>query len=243
MAKLRVVGIGPGDYGEMTVKVVDALNACEIIVGYPVYVDLVKPHFPDKEYHTTPMRREAERCRMALDLARTGRDVALICSGDAGIYGMAGLIYELRGEDDSVDVEVIGGLTAAVSGGCRLGAPLTHDFAVISLSDLLTPWATIERRLDCAAAGDFGIVLYNPGSMKRADYLRMACDIIMRHQSPQTVCGVVRNIGRAGESVKLMTLDELQNYQADMFTTVFIGNSQTKAVNGKMVTPRGYRDV
>lgn len=243
MAKLRVVGIGPGDYGEMTIKAVDALNACDVIVGYPVYVDLVKPYFPDKEYYTTPMRREADRCRMALQLAREGRDVALICSGDAGIYGMAGLIYELRGADDSVEVEVIGGLTAAISGGCRLGAPLTHDFAVISLSDLLTPWETIERRLDCAAAGDFGIVLYNPGSTKRADYLHKACDIILRHQSPETICGAVRNIGREGESVQVMTLCELRDYPADMFTTVFIGNSFTKTIGSKMVTPRGYRDV
>ena len=243
MAKIRVVGIGPGDYEEMTVRAANALNACDVIVGYHVYVDLVKDHFPDKEFHTTPMKKEADRCRIALDLAREGRDVAMICSGDAGIYGMAGLIYELRGEDASVEVEVVGGLTAAISGGARLGAPLTHDFAVVSLSDLLTPWETIEKRLDCAAAGNFGIVLYNPRSMKRRDYLEKACDIVMRHQSPETVCGIVRNIGREGEEVTVMTLSELKVYEADMFTTAFIGNSFTKVVAGKMVTPRGYRDV
>ena len=243
MAKLRVVGIGPGDYEEMTVKAVNALNACDVIVGYTVYVDLVKAHFPGKEFFTTPMRREADRCRLALDMAREGKDVAMICSGDAGIYGMAGLIYELRGEDASVEVEVIGGLTAATSGGCRLGAPLTHDFAVISLSDLLTPWETIEKRLDCAAAGNFGIALYNPRSHKRTDYLQRACDIVLRHQSPDTVCGVVRNIGREGEETRVMTLAALRDYEADMFTTVFIGNSFTRVVDGRMITPRGYRDV
>lgn len=238
-----MVGIGPGDYEEMTVRAVNALNACDVIVGYHVYVDLVKEHFPDKEFFTTPMRKEAERCRIALDLAREGRDVAMICSGDSGIYGMAGLIYELRGEDTAIEVEVIGGLTAACSGGCRLGAPLTHDFAVISLSDLLTPWETIERRLEHAAAGNFGIVLYNPRSMKRRDYLQRACDIVMRHQPPETVCGIVKNIGREGEETQVMTLAQLRDYEADMFTTAFIGNRFTKVIAGKMVTPRGYRDV
>ena len=243
MAKIRVVGIGPGDYEEMTIKAVNALNACDVIVGYHVYVDLVRDHFPNKEFFTTPMRKEADRCRLALDMAREGRDVAMICSGDAGIYGMAGLIYELRGEDTAVDVEVIGGLTAATSGGCRLGAPLTHDFAVVSLSDLLTPWDLIAERLDCAAAGNFGIVLYNPRSMKRQDYLQRACDIVLRHQSPDTVCGIVKNIGRDGEVAEVMTLSALRDYEADMFTTAFIGNSFTKVIDGRMVTPRGYRDV
>ena len=243
MAKIRVVGIGPGDYEEMTVRAVNALNACDVIVGYHVYVDLVKAHFPDKEFHTTPMRREVDRCRIALDLAWEGRDVAMICSGDAGVYGMAGLIYELRGEDAEPEVEVVGGLTAAISGGARLGAPLTHDFCVVSLSDLLTPWETIEKRLACAAQGDFAVALYNPSSMKRADYLQRACDILLRYAKPETVCGVVRNIGREGEAIKVMPLSELRDYQADMFTTVFIGNSHTKVIGGRMVTPRGYRDV
>ena len=167
----------------------------------------------------------------------------MICSGDAGIYGMAGLIYELRGEEDEPEVEVVGGLTAACSGAARLGAPLTHDFCVISLSDLLTPWETIEKRLECAAMGDFSVALYNPSSMKRKDYLQRACDILLCHASPETVCGVVKNIGREGEEIKTMTLAQLRDYQADMFTTVFIGNSHTRVIGGKMVTPRGYRDV
>ena len=243
MARIRVVGIGPGDYREMTVRAVDALNACDVIVGYHVYVDLVKAHFPDKEFHTTPMRREVDRCKLALELAREGRDVAMICSGDAGIYGMAGLIYELRGEEDEPEVEVVGGLTAACSGAARLGAPLTHDFCVISLSDLLTPWETIEKRLECAAMGDFAVALYNPSSVKRRDYLQRACDILLRHAKPETVCGAVRNIGREGEAVEVMTLAELRDYEADMFTTVFVGNSHTRVIDGHMVTPRGYRDV
>ncbi len=238
-----MVGIGPGDYREMTVRAVDALNACDVIVGYHVYVDLVKEHFPDKEFHTTPMRREVDRCKLALELAREGRDVAMICSGDAGIYGMAGLIYELLGDEGDIEVEVVGGLTAACSGAARLGAPLTHDFAVISLSDLLTPWETIERRLECAAMGDFAVALYNPSSVKRRDYLQRACDILLRHAKPETVCGAVRNIGREGEAVEVMPLAELRDYEADMFTTVFVGNSHTRVIDGHMVTPRGYRDV
>ena len=243
MAKIYVVGIGPGSYENMTQRAQEALANCDVIVGYTVYIDLVKEHFPDKQMLTTPMRREVERCRLAFEQAQQGKTVAMICSGDAGIYGMAGLIYELRGEDAAIEVEVVGGLTAAISGGARLGAPLTHDFCVISLSDLLTPWETIEKRLECAALGDFALALYNPSSVKRHDYLQKACDILLRHASPETVCGVVKNIGREGEEIQVMTLAELRDYQADMFTTAFIGNSHTKVIGGHMVTPRGYRDV
>ena len=240
--KLYVVGIGPGAADQMTVRALRALESCDVIAGYGVYVDLVKPLLPDKEYLVTPMRKEADRCRMAIDAALTGKAVAMISSGDAGVYGMAGLIYELA-EGKDVEIEVIPGVTAALSGGAVLGAPLTHDFAVISLSDLLTPWDKIEKRLDCAAEADLCMVIYNPASHRRADYLRQACQIVLRHASPETVCGVVRNIGREGEMMQLMTLKELAEYPADMFTTVFIGNRQTKVVGGRMVTPRGYRDV
>lgn len=169
----------------------------------------------------------------------------MICSGDAGIYGMAGPILELGEKHPEVEIEVIPGITAALSGGAVLGAPLMHDFAVISLSDLLTPWETIENRLDAAAKTDFSICLYNPSSRKRADYLKRACEIFLRYKSSDTVCGIVKNIGRDGETKKVMTLAELRDYEADMFTTVFIGNSRTeKSVLGGqnwMVTPRGYR--
>lgn len=240
--KLYVVGIGPGAAEQMTVKALRVLESCEVIAGYGVYVDLVKPMLPEKEYLVTPMRKEAERCRMAIDCALAGKTVAMISSGDAGVYGMAGLIYELAAGKD-LQIEVVPGVTAALSGGAVLGAPLTHDFAVISLSDALTPWEKIEKRLACAAEADLAIAIYNPASHRRPDFLKRACEILLRHISPETVCGLVKNIGREGEEYKVMTLSELENTPVDMFTTVFIGNRQTKLVDGKMVTPRGYRDV
>ena len=243
MGKLIVVGIGPGDWEDMTVRADRALRSCDVIVGYHVYVDLVRDRYPDKEFLTTGMTRETDRCRMALEAAREGKTVAMVCSGDSGIYGMAGLIYELRGEAAEPEVEVIPGLTAACSGGALLGAPLTHDFAVISLSDRLTPWETIERRLSAAASADLSIVLYNPASHGRPDHLRRACDILLETLPPQRLCGVARNIRRSGESAQVMTLGELQDFPADMFCTVFIGNSQTRTIGELLVTPRGYRDV
>lgn len=243
MGKLIVVGIGPGDWEDMTVRADRALRSCDVIVGYHVYVDLVRDRYPDKEFLTTGMTRETDRCRMALEAAREGKTVAMVCSGDSGIYGMAGLIYELRGEAAEPEVEVIPGLTAACSGGALLGAPLTHDFAVISLSDRLTPWETIERRLSAAASADLSIVLYNPASHGRPDYLRRACDILLEALPPQRLCGVARNIRRSGESAQVMPLGELRDFPADMFCTVFIGNSQTRTIGELLVTPRGYRDV
>lgn len=239
--KLYVVGIGPGDEKSMTAACRDAVGQSDVIVGYSKYVELVAPLYPEKRTLDTPMTREAERCRAALGLAARGETVAVVCSGDAGVYGMAGLIYELSEEFPPVEIEVVPGVTAALAGAAALGAPLTHDFAVVSLSDLLTPWALIEKRLTCAAAADFCVALYNPASKKRRDYLQRACDILLRHKSPETVCGLVRNIGRAGQRAEVMPLKELGRARADMFTTVFIGNAQTKLLNGKMVTPRGYR--
>ena len=240
--KLYVVGIGPGEADQMTIRAMRTLEQCDVIAGYGVYVDLVKPLLPDKEYLVTPMRKEADRCQMAIDCAMTGRSVALISSGDAGVYGMAGLLCEMA-QGLEIEVEVVPGVTAALSGGAVLGAPLTHDFAVISLSDLLTPWEKIEKRLECAAMADLAMAIYNPASHRRSDYLHRACEVVLRHASPDTVCGVVRNIGREGEEMHVMTLRELADYPADMFTTVFIGNTQTKVVDGRMVTPRGYRNV
>ena len=164
----------------------------------------------------------------------------MICSGDAGIYGMTGVMEELRAEYPGVELETVPGISAVISGAAILGAPLMHDFAVISLSDLLTPWEKIEKRLDCAAAADFVICLYNPSSHKRKDYLQRACDIVLRHAAPETVCGIAKNIGREGEGITVLTLGELRETEVDMFSTVFIGNSQTKNVGGRMVTPRGY---
>ena len=241
MSKIFVVGIGPGEYEQMTIRAVNALQSCDVIVGYTVYVDLVKEHFAEKEFLTTPMRREVERCRMAFEEAKKGRSVAMICSGDAGVYGMAGLMLEIGQEYPDIPVEVIPGVTAALGGGAVLGAPLIHDFCLISLSDLLTPWEKIEKRLLAAAEADFVVCLYNPSSKKRHDYLEKACDLMMRYKSQETVCGIVSNIGREGETGRVMSLKELRDTRVDMFTTVFVGNSQTTAIDGKMVTPRGYR--
>lgn len=243
MSKIYVVGIGPGEYEQMTIKAANALKNCDIIVGYTVYVDLVKEHFADKEFLTTPMRKEVERCRLCFEKALEGKNVAMICSGDAGVYGMAGLMYEISEEFDNsnIDIEIIPGVTAALGGASVLGAPLIHDFAVISLSDLLTPWEKIEARLKAAAASDLVVCLYNPSSRKRKDYLKRACEYLLENKSADTVCGYVRNIGREGECFELCTLGELKDRQVDMFTTVFVGNEQTKIIDGHMVTPRGYR--
>ena len=243
MGKLYVVGIGPGDHENMTVRADRALAGCDTIIGYHVYVDLVRDRCPGKEFLTTPMTREAERCQMALDEAKKGKSVALVCSGDSGVYGMAGLVLELRGENAEPEVEVIPGLTAAISGAALLGAPLTHDFAVISLSDRLTEWALIEKRLECAAEADMAIALYNPASHGRPDHLKRACGILLRRLPGDRPCAVARNIGREGECGTFLTLSELADFPADMFCTVFIGNSGTEMINGRMVTPRGYREV
>ena len=239
MKKLIVAGIGAGNYGGLTVAAVKALEGADIIVGYTVYCDLIKPYFPDKEFLSTPMMREIERCRIALEHAASGKLTVMICSGDSGIYGMASPVLELA---YGVEVEVIPGVTAAASGAALLGSPITCDFAVISLSDLLTPMERIEKRLEGAAMADLCIVLYNPSSRKRADYLMHACDIVLKYRSPETVCGIARNIGREGESSAVLTLAELRETATDMFTTVFIGNSETKVIDGHMVTPRGYRN-
>ena len=241
--KIYVVGIGAGSADGMTYEARKVLENADVIVGYTVYADLVKKLLPDKEYFTSAMKQERERCEKAVEMAAQGRKVAVICSGDAGVYGMASLVHEVAAEFEDIEVCVVAGVSAMLSGGALVGAPLGHDFAVISLSDLLTPWEKIEKRLECAAIGDFAICLYNPSSKKRRDYLQKACDIILKYRDTKTVCAAAKNIGRDGGEYSIMTLGELRNYQADMFTTVFIGNSQTRKIKGKMVTPRGYKNV
>lgn len=243
MGKVYVVGLGPGAGLQMTGEAAVVLETCPVIAGYTVYVDLIKSSYPDKIYLTTPMKQEVKRCQMALETAAQGSDVAMICSGDAGIYGMAGLMYETSIEYPEVEIEIVPGITSANGGAAVLGAPLMHDFAVISLSDLLTPWEKIEKRLKAAAMADFVICLYNPSSKKRHDYLKKACGYILEYKRPETICGIVRNIGREGESHQVLSLKELQSTEVDMFTTVYIGNEETKQINGKMVTPRGYHHV
>ena len=192
---------------------------------------------------TTPMKKEVDRCVMAFEEAKKGKVVSMICSGDAGVYGRSGLMYEVGVNYPEVELEIIPGVTAATGGAALLGAPLIHDFCLISLSDLLTPWEKIEARLLAAAQADFVVCLYNPSSKKRSDYLQKACDLMMQYKSPETVCGIVSYIGRDGEHYEVMDLKTLRDTKVDMFTTVWVGNSQTKEINGKMVTPRGYRNV
>lgn len=241
--KIYVTGLGPGAADQMTLKARKVLEKCPVIIGYTVYIDLIRDEYPGKIFLSTPMRKEADRCRMAFEEAAKGQDVAMVCSGDAGIYGMAGLICEIGRDYPQIGIEIVPGITAASGGAAVLGAPLMHDFAVISLSDLLTPWEKIAQRLQAAAEADFVICLYNPSSRKRADYLERACRMILEYRAPETVCGIVRNIGREGESYEILSLERLKDTSVDMFTTVFIGNSNTMELNGRMVTPRGYKDV
>jgi len=239
---LYVVGMGAGSRDGMTAAAEQAIINSDLIVGYTKYVELLREIFPDKEYSSTGMRRERERVERALKAAES-RTVSLVCSGDSQLYGMAGLAYELSESYPGAEIEIVPGVTAAFSGGAVLGSPLTSDLAVISLSDLLTPAEKIRKRLECAADCDMVIVLYNPSSKSRSDYLRRACDIVLGYRSGDTVCGYVRNIGRDGQESRVLTLSELRETPVDMFTTVYIGNSDTKIIGGKMVTPRGYRNV
>ena len=246
---ITVVGMGPGKEAMMTEEALAALDRADVIIGYTVYLELLGDRFAGKEYLSTPMKQEVERCRMCFEQAAMGKEVAMICSGDAGIYGMASLMFELGEEYDAqnpgasmlTDICVIPGITAASSGAAVLGAPLNHDFCVISLSDLLTPWELIEKRLRAAADGDFAIAIYNPSSRKRHDYLQKACDILLEKADPERACGYVRNIGRDGTESHVCTLAELRDTQVDMFTTVFVGNSQSRIIGDRIVTPRGYK--
>jgi precorrin-3B C17-methyltransferase len=241
MNQIYIVGMGPGAEELMTVQAIQVLESCDVIVGYPVYLKLLGERFADKTFLSTPMKQEVERCRMCFEEARKGHRVALVCSGDAGIYGLASLMYEISVEYEDCELTVIPGITAASSGAAVLGAPLNHDFCVISLSDLLTPWELIERRLTAAAEGDFAIAIYNPSSHKRADYLARACDILLRTLPEDRACGYVENIGREGTKIQVCSLGELHDRQVNMFTTVFVGNSQSRIQDGRLITKRGYR--
>lgn len=241
MHLIHIVGMGPGAEAQMTLQALTALEESDTIIGYSAYLKLLDERFLDKELLSTPMKREVERCRLCFERALAGRRVALICSGDAGVYGMASLMYELLPEYRGCELIVVPGVTAALSGAALLGAPLNHDFCVISLSDLLTPWEQIERRLQAAVAGDFAIAIYNPSSHQRPDYLRRACNIMLSAgAAEERACGLVENIGREGTRTQVCSLDRLKECEVNMFTTVFIGNSQTRILDGKLVTPRGY---
>lgn len=240
--KLYIVGFGAGSRECMTIAANEAILRSDLIVGYTKYIEIIREFYPEKKYAFTGMKHERERVELALEEAQS-KIVSVVCSGDPQLYAMAGLAIELGKNYPDVEIEIVPGVTAAFSGGAVLGAPMTHDCVIISLSDLLTPIDKIKKRLHCAAEGDFVTVLYNPSSKKRADYLKNACDIFLEHRDSDTVCGYVKNIGRAGQESRILTLSELREINADMFTTVFIGNSETKIIDGKMVTPRGYRNV
>lgn len=242
-----IVGLGPGGESEMTPRAADALSRADVIVGYKAYIDLLRPGFGHKKLISSAMKQEVERCRQAAELALAGKDVALVSSGDAGIYGMAGPMLEVLDslavsapEARNIQVEVVPGVTSACSVAAILGAPLTHDFAAVSLSDLLTPWPLIEKRLTLAAEADFVLCLYNPASRNRKDVLRRACEAVMTARSGDTPSGWVRNAGREGQAHKILPLSKLKDEELDMFCTVIIGNSQTRVLDGRMVTPRGY---
>lgn len=238
---IYIVGMGPGKEEMMTAQAIEALEKSDVIIGYTTYLELLGERFATKEKLSTPMRQEIERCRMCFEQARLGKTVSMICSGDAGVYGMAAPMYEVGKEFPDCELVVVPGITAATSGAAQLGAPLNHDFCVISLSDLLTPWEVIEKRLKAAAIGDFAIALYNPSSKKRNDYLKKACDILLSNGVEiKRACGYVENIGREGTRVCCCTIGELREKQVNMFTTVFIGNSQSEILNGKLITKRGY---
>ena len=241
MNLLTLVGLGPGGPGGLTADARAALEEADLFCGYTGYIDLIRPLWPATPCLSTPMTRELERCRLALEEAAGGKQVAMVCSGDAGVYGMAGPVLELAPAYPTVEVRVVPGVSALLSGAAVLGAPLMNDFAVVSLSDLLTPWGAIEARLRAAAAGDFSLCLYNPSSKKRAGHLARACAILMETKSPDTPCGWVRQIGRPGQESWTGTLAQLAEQTVDMFTTVFVGSSATRLISGRLVTARGYR--
>ncbi len=240
MSKIYVVGIGPGDLKHMTCEAREAIESSDAVVGYATYLKLIEPLLAGKEVVSSGMTKEVDRCRQAISLACEGKTVALVSSGDAGVYGMAGLVLELDPPDE-MEIGIVPGVSAVQAAAAVLGAPLMHDFAVISLSDLLTPWEAIEKRLAAAAATDFVIALYNPRSKGRSGHLERARDIILRSRPGRTPVGIVRNACRRGEERIIATLADMPLEKADMFSLVIVGNSATYLDRkGRMVTPRGY---
>ena len=236
--KIYIVGIGPGKKENMTFRAYEAMENSDIIVGYKTYGDLVKEDYPGKEMKSSAMTKEVDRCTEVLELARQGKTVSLISSGDAGVYGMAGIMLEIADED--IEVEVIPGITATNAAAAIAGAPIMHDYATISLSDLLTDWELIKKRLELAAQGDFVVSIYNPKSRGRVIQIEEAREIMMKYKPKSTPVAIVRNAGREDERYILTTLDEMLNHEIDMLTIVLIGNSNTFVKNGKIITPRGY---
>ncbi len=239
---IYATGMGPGSENGMTFEARRVIQEADVVVGYVAYVELLRKFMPDKEYRSTGMKREIERCELCFELAEQGKRVALVCSGDAGVYGMASPIFELAPKFPNVEIVVVPGVTAANSAAARLGAPLNHDYCVVSLSDLLTPWEKIEKRLKAAIFGDFAIAIYNPASRARAGHLERACRVMLDAGADKNrACGFVENVGRLGERAEVCSLEQLGEKKVNMFTTVIIGNSQSYLLGDKIVTKRGYR--
>ncbi len=242
IGKVILVGIGPGAKEHMSLRALKALEEAEVIIGYKTYLDLVKELIEGKEIISKSMKQEMERAKLAVEEAKKGKKVAVVSSGDPGIYAMGSAVFEYLMETGSeVDVEVVPGITAATAAAARLGAPLGNDFAVISLSDLLTPWEVIVKRVEEAVKGDFVLVLYNPKSKGRVKQIEKAAEIIMKYRGEETPVGIVKNAMRPGEELVITTLGEMLNYPIDMLTTVIVGNKETFIYKGKMITPRGYK--
>lgn len=237
MSKIYVIGIGPGRCEHMTVKAENALESSDIILGYKTYIELIQDEYPRKELMSFPMRSEVERCELTIEKAEEGKTVSLISSGDAGVYGMAGILLRLT-EDHTV--EVIPGMTAIQAAAASLGAPIMHDFVAISLSDLMTDWEIIEKRLHLAAEGDFVTCLYNPKSKNRTEQIVKTRDIFIEKGGKDKVVGIVKNAKRDGEKIYLTTVEHMLDYPIDMTTLVIIGNQETYIKNNKMITKRGY---
>ena len=237
MAKLYVVGIGPGGREHMTYKAVEVIKESDLIVGYTPYIDYLGDLVEGKELFSTGMRGEIERCKHAIEMVKEGKTTSIVSTGDAGLYGMAGPILELA---KGIDVEVIPGITAAFSAASELGSPIMHDYASISLSDLMTPWDVILKRVENSAESDMVITLYNPRSKGRPEHLNEAIGLISKHRNGNTPVGIVKNSGRPGREITVTTLKEMDYEIVDMLTVLIIGNSNTYIEDGKIITPRGY---
>src|SRR3990172_1005616 len=240
--RISVVGIGPGALEQMTFKARQEIENAEVVIGYKTYVKLVQAIIkPDAEVFSGTMGKEVERAKVAVTKALENKRVVVISSGDPGVYGMAGLVLEVAElENATVPIEIVAGVTAATAAAAKLGAPLVSDFAVVSLTDLLTPWSLIEKRLHAAAQANFVIVLYNPQSEGRKEPLAKAYEILLKYRTPDTPVGVVKKVGRKGEETTVTTLKEMIGCDVDMATTIIVGNSTTRVVGKRMVTPRGY---
>lgn len=241
MSKIYVIGIGPGDREQMSFTALNAIEDSNVIVGYKTYIDLIEDLLEGKEVVNSGMKREVERCQLTIDKALEGNRVSIVSSGDPGVYGMAGIMLEMVDKQDlDLEVEIVPGISAANAAAASLGSPLMHDYAIISLSDLLTDWEVIKKRLNAASEADFVIALYNPRSKGRRTQIEEAREIFLKHRDKNTPVGIVRNAKRAGEEVVITTLEKMLEEEINMFTMVIVGNSNTYSSNGKMITPRGY---